>query len=169
MMQGDRLAERFLDAEGFEARVDVFVEIELPRGDQLHGGGRGEQLRDGSDAHDRALAVHGPALFEVGVAVALGEQHAPIGDDGDHQPGNIVALEKRRDRTVQERLQLPRVARTPFRRRGCREHDRGREQRDGPHDGASLELRASSAARLAMSRTTSPKLAILGLSAPPFA
>ena len=80
--QGDGLAVVARDLE-VEILVDVVIEIDAARFDQLHDRRPGEQLRDRARAEQRLLGGDRRALFHVAEAEGLRQQHAIVLHDHD--------------------------------------------------------------------------------------
>ncbi len=170
VMQRHGAAEAVLDPEAVEVLVHVGVQVELAGGDELHRRRGGEELRDRRHAHQRPLGIHAPAARDVGQAVALLEQELAVAHHREHGARRMLRGQQARQQPVEERLHLARIARPGGRLPGGgqREQPRAEEESARVHRVLrSFELRASSAARRAMSSTTCPNDAIFGLSAPP--
>ena len=78
--QSDRLAERRRNLE-IQVFVDIAIQVELALLDQLHHSRRSESLRDRCNAHDTAPWIHRDAGRDIGIPVALLEQHLALLDD----------------------------------------------------------------------------------------
>jgi hypothetical protein len=71
-----------------EQGCERFVERQLATLDQLQRGGRGEQLRNGSDPKRRLGGVNRLLSANVCEAVSLRKLHPPVGDNDDDRTGH---------------------------------------------------------------------------------
>src|SRR6185437_2628136 len=99
--QCDRLAEARRDLE-IEVAVDVAVQVELVLLDQLHHRGPGEQLRDRADPEQRVCRRDRRAGLQVGIAVAVREQHLAVLHHHDRAAGDIAPRQHVRQQAAEE-------------------------------------------------------------------
>ncbi len=95
-LQRDRLRVGARDLEGPQVRVDVRVQVEATGLHLLHHRGRGEQLGDRRDAHERPVGVHRHVPRHVGPAEPARVDGARAGDDGHHHSGRVTQRAGRR-------------------------------------------------------------------------
>ena len=97
---GHRLAvvRRHLEVE---VLIDVGVEIDLARGDQLHDRRPGEQLRNGARAEQGLVGIDRPPGLDVRKTVAPFEQRLPVLDDDDDDAGDVGPLHLGWDHAVE--------------------------------------------------------------------
>jgi hypothetical protein len=126
--RGDRLAERLLDAKRAKGAVHVGVGVERARLDELHRGGRREELRDGCDTEQCALWVDRRPRREVGRAEALRQRHPIAAHQHEDRPRHVPLAELRREEAGDEPVE---VAVVVERGRGVA----GRRQERGEGDG----------------------------------
>ena len=129
----DRLAEGVRHAEAAQVRVDVVVQPQLAALDELHRGGRSEELRDRRDTEERPLRVDRPAARDVGEAEAAGEHDLPPAHQHEHRARHVALGELGREEAGHEAVEVAgiregRRAGGPRRRSargGAREEARG--------------------------------------------